>query len=262
MRFDLLSWNVGGVPKGISSTSFDEIKPHLDGDHHDVLCLQEIYDVEEKLRCLTGFDAYDVVSSWDTSATNRNVHNTVVATRHGVDGFGHVGFDDIGYDTGSVVWADVDVGEELLRVYSARLEVGRVGMRGRLAMIRKVLRHASGLRRPVVVAGDMNTTIPGSGLGRVAVKLVHRTSRDKQVVDGERRVCDERYVFAGEVSDWGFQPVLDVESDTWAFPHTSLEYPSLKLDWVLRRGLRCVDAWLGGYVSDHRPVHAVFEIGS
>ena len=105
----------------------------------------------------------------------------------------------------------------------------------------------------------MNTTIPKVGIYRLGVQLKHKEPSKSMYIDGRYYPDDERYIFSETATKFCFRDVLDIKKSTWAYPHTSFELASLKLDWFFVRDIKEKSSELLPYCSsDHRPVFVRF----
>jgi endonuclease/exonuclease/phosphatase family metal-dependent hydrolase len=144
----------------------------------------------------------------------------------------------------------------MVRIYNCHLPIRKIGVEDRLKMIKKIIDHSDGHKGPTIICGDMNTTVPRSGLGRVLVDIIHRPPKSKQFISGKYYTKDERFCFNELVEKYGYKELLDLNIPTWVLPKTRIEYPRLKLDWFLTRDIETELLAIGPYISDHRPILA------
>jgi endonuclease/exonuclease/phosphatase family metal-dependent hydrolase len=138
------------------------------------------------------------------------------------------------------------------------LEIVGVGPKQRIDQLNFILEEAKQHDGPVIVCGDMNTTIPSAGLGRKIVQLFHKVISDNLIADENYHHQDERHSFLLAAQQAGFKESIDIRKSTWCIMPLRWEIFSLKLDWFLVRNIKKPEVSLGKYISDHRSVLAKF----
>lgn len=152
-------------------------------------------------------------------------------------------------------WVEYKVNNTRLRIYNCQLQIRGIGIKERLAILEKIMTHSKSLKYPVVVCGDMNTTITKSGIGRKFIQFIHNEPSTSMYDEYLKCMdCDERVYFSKAAAKYGFQDVVPLNTTTWALPYTSLELFDLKLDWFFVKNIQYQRYELGPYITDHRPI--------
>lgn len=250
MNFSLLSWNIQGTSY-FTWTKFSKISPFLESSHADIFCLQEA----EKLRL-----------ALDTFPRLKNLHRVLPRDSHNrnliLSAFPIRESGEIVYVTHrdrlleNTLWATVEIDGSLVKIYNCHLGIVGFGPRERAEQLRLVTRDARQHRGPVIICGDMNTTIPEPGFRRKIIQTFHRQPSESLYVDGQLVESDERYTFLNIAREEQFEEAIDIERATWGVSSLNWDLFGLKLDWLLMRELQKPHITLGDYISDHRSVHA------
>ncbi len=273
-KLSVLSWNLMGNTwyladkLGVSGLSrkytYKKIIKFLDSVSPEVLCFQEATKYFPELRNYLFNRGYALKFDHDKINNSNLIASKIPILNYGIlavekqdDSFTH----KIPRHVRSCVWVDCKLAETSVRIYNCQFRIRGVGMKERLECLNNVLQHAKSVNLPIIICGDMNTTLPSQGFARNIVKFVHAEPRSSMYIDGVYRTQDERYIFSALANDFGYVDALDIGCSTWALPYTSWELFSLKLDWFLVKDVRSTDYRLGEYITDHRSVLAKINLG-
>ena len=272
----VLTWNTMGSTwhlirktflSGLSRrVIYGKMKPFLNDDLSDILCLQEALPyLPNGLKSHLQNLGFSSISHADSAKGN----STLIASKFPIIDSGEIMLEtpddfptknSVDPSPRTCLWVDCDINGSRLRVYTCQLRIRGMGIQERLMFLERILSHAQQITYPVIVCGDMNTTIPKQGLARSIVRFIHNEPDDSMVVDGTYHALDERYAFHSVAQRFGFRENIDVEKATWALPYTSWELFGLKLDWFLTKGIERTEYSFGPYISDHRPISVVLSI--
>lgn len=157
-------------------------------------------------------------------------------------------------------WADIQVDNGLIRIYNCRFQIRDIGIKERLQFLSIVLEHSRELARPVIVCGDMNTTVPRKGWKRRIVQIVHREPDKSMFVNGREYTRDERHIFNRKAQEYNFREIIGLDKSTWSVPYTCIKLFRLKLDWFLVRGVEPINVTIGPCITDHKPLVVNFNM--
>lgn len=269
--FSVLSWNIMGKTWHIiDKTFFSELsrkKIHkqiikfIDLNNPDIICLQEApqylpHNLDEYLQ--------KVGYHWTGDRSGKKSNFNIIASKFPFINSGEVILENADNVTSKrmstslsvCLWVDCSIGESLMRIYNCQFRIRGTGIDERISFLKDILKHAESINHPVVICGDMNTTIPKQGFARKIVELVHNEPDSSMYSDGEYHPHDERFIFNSVAEKFGFREVSDLNRATWALPYTSWELFKLKLDWFFIKKVECKKYFLGQYITDHRPIFA------
>ena len=255
MDLKILSWNIEGT-KYYTSTNFKKIRPILEKIEADIFCLQEGQEFLAKLNEFQKFkDFKHIFSHEDNDGLN------VILSRFPIIVSGEISIPlSIKYPPGKVLWADIKVNKEIIKIYNCHFGVVSVGPLERANLLKFIFNDSKKHSGPVVICGDLNTTIPAAGLKRKIVQLFHKEKNSSLLTSGKYPKSDERYSLVNIANHSGFKEAVNISKSTWGIRSLSLELFKLKLDWFLTRNIRINKVVLGDFVSDHRSVYAEFSI--
>jgi len=250
-----------------NSRLLKKVSNYLDKNLSDIICLQENPHAKEMFTNKSPYLSYKIVQSKKKNMFFSNA-NTILS-RFAIVGSGEISFSKrnknkfrrmaSALDRHECVWADIKFPGVVLRVYNCHLKLMATTAKDRLRAIEKVYKHAKTASGPVVVCGDMNTVL--SHRKGIARKVIHWFNEIEDVyTHGKFQVIDERYGFRRLAEKYNMQDVLKIDKPTFAIPHTSIELFKLKLDWILIKKMRFISSNYGPYISDHRPIRAIFEL--
>ena len=266
----VLSWNIMGKTwLFLDNTFFGElsrswvykkVKIFLEQTKPDIICLQEAsqYLPQKIDKYLQEID-YNLVnnenkkSNWNIIASKFPIVNSGEVFLENGDG---INSRRIKRYPSSCLWADCKIDKSLIRIYNCQFRIRGIGIQERIYFLNSILEHAQSTPHPVIICGDMNTTIPKQGFARKIVELVHNEPDSSMQSDGKYQPQDERFIFNSVAEKFGFQEILDLTRSTWALPYTSWELFRLKLDWFFIKNIECRKYSLGKYITDHRPIFA------
>jgi len=156
--------------------------------------------------------------------------------------------------SGEVIWANLKIGNKVVKIYNCHFEIHGVGPKERAAALKFILADAKKHVGPTIICGDFNTTITAAGFGRKFIQWFHDVPDTSLLVGSEDYLKDERYSFIKIFEKAGYQEATDISKTTWAAFSIRWEIFNLKLDWFSARGLQVSKAVLGNYRSDHRSI--------
>jgi len=259
--FQVLTWNVQGI-KNYTRTAFDDVAPVIDSFSADILCLQEMPRARDQLVKLKRIRAFHCcISSFNNrclqpSATPEPFNHNIIVSRYPIKKWGELRFPRTitKQYLEHVTWADITIRGRTIRVYNCHLAIIGVGIRERQQQISFIFKHAHTFPGPVIICGDMNTTIPKKGIKRRLVQWLHDEPDASMIVNGRCMDGDERYSFSNLAKNFGFNDALKITESTWALPPTGYQLFNLKLDWFFTRNIRTNKILYGKYISDHKPI--------
>ncbi len=253
----------------IGSRLFGRISDYLvSGQMPDVICLQENPHGRDVISKYPKNAVYKIAQ---TKRGRRFLSNAnTILSKFPILRSGEIGFsrrkDNVmqrilnGRDRHDCIWADIAVGDKVLRIYNCHLKLIATTAKDRLRAIEKVYKHAREAKGPVIVCGDMNTVLSHpNGLSRKIIRWFNEIE-ENYITHGKFQIQDERQGFRDKAEEYSFSDILDIKKPTFAIPYTSIELFKLKLDWILIRKMKALAKEYGPYISDHRPVRAIFEL--
>jgi endonuclease/exonuclease/phosphatase family metal-dependent hydrolase len=263
-KISIISWNI------LLGKPFPRVTAYLKKHLSDVICLQEMPLSEHKMARLKKLNGYNLALSSFRKGESGSYVSNIILSRLPIINSGEIEFPQLydyrirGYpkwrERTIVIFSDIKASTGTLRIYNCHLRISQNGIRERLADVKEVYEHAKQFAGPVIICGDMNTSITKSGIYRKVIMWFHKMPKESLSIDGQIYTKDERYVFTKVAKAYSYQDILPIEHSTWAIPETSIELFNLKLDWFLTKNISNARASLGPYISDHRPVLAEVEI--
>jgi len=259
--FSVACWNIMG--RSPQESTYGKIVKELSMIGADIVCIQEAFPSTERLDELIRIRNYSAVKSNDFFNKGEDFDANVILSIYPIKNYGNIIFPELFNPVNhkrehdhECLWADIVINKHLIRVYNTHLAIKGIGIKERLESLRLILKHASSIKYPVIICGDMNTTVPHSGLWRICTQILHREQKISLVVDGRYYPQDEKYAFNDAVKSSGFADLLDINKATWSLPHTSIELAKLKLDWFFVKALEKISVEQRAYASsDHRPAY-------
>jgi len=231
-------------------TKAPKILPVMSDCPADIFCFQEAGEVK---KALSQFSQLHNFSRVDAQANNNNL----ILSRFPVLQSGEITFPNYGKARfENCLWVDLKTGDKKIRIYNCHFGIIGVGPRQRAEQLEIVVKHALAANCPVIICGDLNTTIPNTGMKRTLTRIFHREPLTSMVIEDKAFDSDERYPFAALAEKWGFKEAADLSQSTWCvIPFGfAFEIFKLKLDWFLTHGLQVKTVSLGSYISDHRSI--------
>jgi len=256
MGFKVLCWNVNGIDY-YGSTSPAKIITHINNIDADILCLQEIPVGKIRKYYLKMLSYYPFVSSVDYPAKIIEGNNNLIFSKYKILQTGELFFSMVEKEKQhfeNALWVDIKIYNQKVRIYNCHFKIIGGGISHRIMQLKKVINHCKKLKYPVIICGDLNTTIVKEGFSRKIIQLFHKEPNKTHIVNGKYILEDERYFFYNEAKKLGFIEALPLKSVTWATPPFKIELFKRKLDWFLTKKLIVKKATLGDYISDHRPI--------
>ncbi len=260
--FSILSWNVQGRKhRGINKTPFKKILPKLIVKPYDIICLQEMPDAAEKFAGVAAFADYHIfipkVNAGQDYGKQGFNHN-VLLSRHPILTVEEVSFPNhakSGLAIENGIKAGISVAGQELRLYTCHFMMYKAGLASRIRQLEFILADAGKFKGPTVICGDINAVMPKNGLAKKIIKWWHRWPNEDMSLDNRPVDVDERYLVHEKIRQHGFKENFDIHKPTWSLVrHGAWELFKLKTDWLLTKNLNVVEANLGDYVSDHRPI--------
>jgi endonuclease/exonuclease/phosphatase family metal-dependent hydrolase len=249
MTFSVLDWNIQGK-KYYTHTSFKKIQPALEKIAADIICLQEGETIIDKLPYFKKMHKYNYVFSFEDEDGINVILSKFKIIKHGQ--INCPSFLD--KTSGEVIWADLEIGKQILKIYNCHFEIDGLGPKERVAALEFILAAAKKHSGPTIICGDFNTTVPPAGFGRRFIQWFHKEPSNSLLIGNEDYLRDERYSFIKIIEAAGYQERTDISKTTWSAFSIRWEIFNLKLDWFFVRGLKASKAILGKYISDHRSV--------
>lgn len=255
MNFSILDWNIQGT-KYYTSTKLSKVLPVFETVKADIICIQEGQEIVSTIKSISTLESFNLISS------DKNRHGTnVILSKFPIISNGKLGLPlSSPYALDNIIWASLEIGGQVLKIYNCHLEIIGVGSQERADKLRYILMDAKNHPGPVIVCGDFNTTIPEKGIRRKIVQLFHHQSNNSLVSNPLYSHQDERYHFIDVAKEEGFFESLDISQSTWCVSCFGFKIFNFKLDWLLVRGLKLLDVELGEYISDHKSIFAKYLI--
>jgi endonuclease/exonuclease/phosphatase family metal-dependent hydrolase len=250
VQFSILTWNIHGK-RSVTKTSFAKIAPALEELEADIMCFQEAHEMRERLSTIPALHTRHRVEP--RAGFNQNL----ILSRLPISERGELSFPELSMrQLERALWADIPVGSKVVRIYNCHFGIFGSNSTVRAHQLRFVLNHAESHSGPVIVCGDLNTTIPLKGMQRKMVQFLHMQPTNSLYVEGEHVVEDERYAFMKIAERHGFREATDISQPTWRVAPFTWELFKLKLDWLLVRDVETPRVVLHPYISDHKAIHA------
>lgn len=249
MNFSILDWNIQGT-QYYTKTSFDKISPTLKRSKADIFCIQEGQDLISKFNKIAKFKSFHHVFSEE----NKDGAN-VIFSRFPIVSSGEFN-PNLNTDKplGKILWADIKIGNEIVKIYNSHFEIDGVGPKDRIALLKFIFNDSKEHQGGVIICGDLNTTIPENGIGRKIVQFFHSEKNISLIKNKKKSEDDERYYFLETAKKAGFRDVLDISKTTWCIDLFHWEILHLKLDWFFIRELTVDKVTLNKYISDHKSI--------
>jgi endonuclease/exonuclease/phosphatase (EEP) superfamily protein YafD len=249
MNFSVLDWNIQGK-KYYTHTLFKKVKPALEKINADIICLQEGETIIDELDYFKETHKYNYVfSPADKDGIN------VILSKFKIIKSGQINCPSfLDRISGEVIWANLKIGNKVLKIYNCHFEIHDLGPKERAAALRFIIADAKKYSGPTIICGDFNTVVPAAGFGRKFVQWFHKVPAYSLLKGSADYLTDERYSFIKIINEGGFKDVTDIKRTTWSILSIRWEIFHLKLDWFFIRGLKASKAVLGKYISDHRSV--------
>lgn len=264
MKLTMLSWNIMG--RGIvNNRAYKKIGEFIAKQDPDIFCAQEVPLSQSKADFLfgnTSYQHYTPASYHHDDDQNTNLvfskHPITYATEKIIGGKDNRIINILGFTGPSFISkCEITTVEKKLRVYNCHLQLVGVGIKERLDLIQQVYDDAQDFDGPVIITGDMNTTVPKRGFGRWFIKRFHKVPPSSLVINNEYYAKDERHIFAELAQKNGFSTTTDISRTTWVLPIVPVPLFGLKLDWMLVKNIESITANIGPVMgSDHRPIIA------
>jgi endonuclease/exonuclease/phosphatase family metal-dependent hydrolase len=254
--FSVLSWNIQGETNITGHTRLSKVKPCLEAATADVLVLQEVCNARALLERCKLTDRYPHVYV-PVSNTKPYGNRSIVVSKFPIVQSVDIVFPNFGQERSleNAARVDINLGEQVLRIYSCHFPIFRAGPALRLKQLEFVFADAAQHTGPVIVCGDLNTTIPAPGINRVIINTWHMEPQRDFIIDGKKLAVDEREVVNQFANQHGCTEALPLWTSTWSPFKTKLwELFSLKLDWFMVKGLHVTNYSLDDYISDHRAI--------
>jgi endonuclease/exonuclease/phosphatase family metal-dependent hydrolase len=259
-NFSVVSWNIQGKRNFTGYTSFKKVKRHLRKASPDIIALQEICDAEELLKGVENLKGYNVfIPNINRRDKNRQVgyNHNVILSKYPIIKSYEIHFPqwakNINLENCSV--ADIQINNQILRIYNCHFAVFRVGIATRLKQLEYILADSNNHSGPIIICGDMNVTIPKIGWNRRIISLWHQEPKEEMSVNGKFIDGEEKEIFNEIGNRYGFKEVLSLDIPTWSpFKSKIWEMFHLKLDWFMVKNLVLTRCELGEYVSDHKAI--------
>lgn len=249
MNFSVLTWNIQGT-KYYTSTNFKKILPELNKIRADIFCLQEAQEILQQKNNIKELASYNIVSL-DENANGADV----ILSRFKIVSSGVLNLPSSNKKGAyKIIWAEVETGEGVAKVYNCHLEIIGVGPKERAEQLVHILNDSKSHHGPVIVCGDFNTTIPAAGVKRRIVRWFHKEPLNSLIEDNFYKNKDERYNFVDIAKEKGFSEAADISESTWCILPFKWKIFRLKLDWILSRGIQTTNVKLGKFISDHKSI--------
>jgi endonuclease/exonuclease/phosphatase family metal-dependent hydrolase len=250
MKFSMISWNVQGT-KHYTSTKFQKIRPILENSQADIFCFQEgqgILNHREDIKWKKNL-RYEAFLE-DSEGGN------LILSRFPIIQSQNITFQHLNKrPSGKVIRADVKIEEKIVRIYNCHFGIVGIGPRERAKSLKTIIKDSETTSGPIIICGDLNTTIPAKGWRRRIIQSFHKEPPENPMDNPEFFDKDERYHIQDIARRYGFRDNLKITQSTWSLPFR-FEFAKLKLDWFLTKGVEGVSCTLNKYVSDHRMISA------
>ena len=248
MNFSIFNWNIQGT-RHYTSTNFDKIASVLEKTEADIFCFQEAQELMKRL------DSFDRLKMLNHIFPDREQDRNVILSKFPIISSGELTFPSFtNKPLEKALWADIEIGNKLVRIYNCHFEIIGVGPKERAEQLKFVLADSKKHTDSTIICGDLNTTIPPAGIKRKIVQWFHKEPNESIIIDGKYFHSDERYAFVKIAEQEGFREALDISKSTWCVSPFGWELFALKLDWFLVRDVATLKVSLSSYISDHRAI--------
>jgi endonuclease/exonuclease/phosphatase family metal-dependent hydrolase len=265
-NFSIVTWNIQGEANITGYTFPKKIRPHLEKLTADIIALQECCNPVELCGNTRVLNNYTLLASKKNNDKSRYpfaFNDNVILTKHPVVDFLDMPLPELDGKRPPVencLRADISVYGTIVRVYNCHFPIFRVGPTVRLKLLEHIFTDSQAHNGPIVVCGDLNTTIPKPGIGRAIVRAWHQEPARDLIVEGTTITTDEPTAIYQTIKKYGFVESLKPGTVTWSPVKSKFWEPGkLKLDWCMTKGLRAEDITLSDYVSDHRAIQVTFS---
>ena len=257
--FSILSWNIQGNINYSGFTRLKNIARYLHTSPADIIALQEACDTEQlidQVPALKGYFSFFPKRSLSSHVGTNGFNQNSILSKYPIVDQKEIDFSNIPSKSPleHCSRTDIQIKRHTLRVYNTHFEIFRTGPLTRLKQLEVIAKDASNHNGPIIICGDLNTSIPQAGWKRFFVRLLHRVPKHELPEDPLIRDLAEKVSFYHAVIKWGFKEALHLHQTTWSPFKTKFWEPlNQKLDWLITKNLRVIKAMQGPYVSDHRP---------
>jgi endonuclease/exonuclease/phosphatase family metal-dependent hydrolase len=262
-QFSILTWNIQGEANITGYTFPKKIRPHLAAATADIIALQECCDPEFLLKETEVLKTYTLLSSPNNGKTEYPYNDNIILTKHQVIETHDIVFPELGQSRPieNALRADIKINGSIVRIYNCHFPIFRAGPVLRIKLLEYIFEDSKNHAGPIIVCGDLNTTIPKPGLGRLIVKTWHQQPDAELILNGNMINTAEHEIIYQTAGKHGFTESIELPHPTWSPIKSKYWQPmKLKLDWIMVKGMNVTSAVLGPYVSDHRPIEAVVRI--
>jgi endonuclease/exonuclease/phosphatase (EEP) superfamily protein YafD len=236
----------------------------MNREQADVYCLQEIRNLKtaERISRKTGYE-FIISSGW--RAFYRMKLHTAIFTNMQKDNHGELDFTKTrrvygNHFGGKALWVNLKIGKKIIRIYSCHLSPTGLSIEKRLSVLEEILNHSQKFHGPILIGGDMNTTLPEKGKGTRLIRWWSRIPRVDIVKNRGKFRQNEKHAFYEQLKSSGFEESLSLDKNTWVLPYTKKEMFKLKLDWLIYKNLDKISAKLGPIIGDHKSIIGEFMI--
>lgn len=253
-----MSWNIQGQSFRFGpTTNISKVLPYLSKNKTDIFCLQEA-PMPKWAKHFIGYENFlPGLSAKVTEGYERN--DNIILSRFGFVERREIFFPRnlLGPDCQAepVSYAKINVKQTNIHIYNCHFPITGAGPKTRYNLMNYLCEQAAETNEPVVFCGDLNITILKPGLLRKIIQLWHQEPNSELQINNSFLQEDERIIFSQLVKTFGFKDVFNLNTPTWSPVYSrKWEMFQLKLDWLLYKNLEIVEAKMGPYISDHRPL--------
>ncbi len=265
-NLSITSWNVQRKLNFTGRISIKKLKSHLQTFDTDIIVLQEMCDAEENLKTIPGFELYNkYIPPTNKTLDDRSLgyNFNVVISKYPILNTAEIVFPSWNNDVvlQNCTRVEIELEDKILRLYSCQFRITKIGIKTRLRQLEYILLDAKNHNGPIIICGDMNTTIPKAGWKRWIISHWHKEPKREMFWNGEFIDYDERKLFNDTVNKHNFKESLKLDTATWApFRSKLWEMFKLKLDWFIVKNIKITKTTLNDYVSDHKSIRVECEI--
>lgn len=262
-----MSWNVQGQHfRHGPIIDFLKILPFIKQQQPVVVCLQEMTEAAKKLGLgsLSGYQVFIPSRNLASVRAYGSNHNVILSK------YPLVKCRDIMLPKNlvpqdavaeAVSYAAVNIAGRTIHIYNCHFPIIDAGPKSRLKILKYLFLQAPDNGEPVIICGDFNVTIVKPGMSRRLIQWWHREHNQELYFDGKFLTTDERFAFNGLAEANGYKEAFNLNTPTWSPFYTKLwELFGLKLDWLMYKNLEVMQAKMGPYISDHKPLMVTIKI--
>lgn len=263
-QLTVLSWNIQGNLNRTGYTSFKKVSPVLESTEADILAIQEFNNAEAYIPQIQNFKNLHIFNPNTKQQQKKSSNQNIIISKNPILNAAEVHFPFKNGDRNidNITRADIEVSNQVLRVYNCQLPLFSTSLALRLKMLEFIIADAKTHKGPTIICGDLNTAIADFWWRKLPIRLLHMFPRGYAEAKGKTiKTCEAEYVAKEIFEPQGFTEALDLHTPTFSpFKTTAWQPFKPKLDWFAVKNLNIISTKLHEYISDHRAIEVTIEI--